>query len=213
MRTLVVIPARGGSRGVPRKNLRPLGGKPLLAWAIGAAKAATKVDRVVVSTDSDEVATIAERFGAEPHRRDPELARDAVTLDPVIHEVVMALDPEGSAFDVVATIQPTSPLLRSTTVDAVLDRLRGSDLDSVLTVVDDTHLTWVDGPDGPTPDFTERLNRQQLARRYRETGGVLATRRSLIRRDSRLGERVGIVAWSWETACRAWGTCAGSRPW
>ena len=117
MRTLAIIPARGGSKGIPRKNLRPLAGKPLLAWAIGAALDAESVDCVVVSTDSDEIARVARRFGARALMRDPALAEDAVTLDPVIHDAVERVEAGGEAFggafDLVLTIQPTSPLLRA----------------------------------------------------------------------------------------------------
>jgi CMP-N-acetylneuraminic acid synthetase/spore coat polysaccharide biosynthesis predicted glycosyltransferase SpsG len=193
MRTLAIIPARGGSKGIPRKNLRPLAGKPLLAWAIGAALDARSVDRVVVSTDSDEIARVARRFGAQALMRDPALAEDAVTLDPVIHDAVEQVEAAGEGFDLVLTIQPTSPLLRATTVDRVVQRLGEDDtLDTVLTVVDDTHLAWQMDGDEPVPDYEARVNRQSLPRRFRETGGILATRRACVTRDSRIGPRIAV---------------------
>ena len=193
MRTLVIIPARGGSKGIPRKNLRPLAGKPLLAWAIRAAQDAEAVHRVVVTTDSDEIARTARRFDADIVMRDPTLAEDAVTLDPVIHDAVLQVEAHDEPHDLVLTIQPTSPLLRGTTVDRVIARLaREPDLDTVLTVVDDTHLAWRMDGETPVPDYEARVNRQSLPQRFRETGGILATRRAHVTRDSRIGPRVAV---------------------
>lgn len=193
MRTLVIIPARGGSKGIPRKNLRPLGGKPLIAWAIEVATAAETVDRVVVSTDSDEIARVSRRFGAEVFMRDPRLADDVVTLDPVIHEAVERLEHDGEAFDVVLTVQPTSPLLRPATVDRIVRRLAGEPaLDTILTATDDTHLAWRIEAGRPVPAYQARVNRQSLPRRLQETGGVLATRRAHVTADSRLGPALAL---------------------
>ncbi len=193
MRTLAIIPARGGSKGIPRKNLRPLAGRPLLAWAIRAAQDAASVDRVVVSTDSDEIARVAARFGAETVMRDPALAEDAVTLDPVIHDAVQQVEGREEPFDLVLTIQPTSPLLRATTVDRVVAMLADDpELDTVLTVVDDTHLAWRLDGETPVPDYEVRVNRQSLPRRFRETGGILAARRACVTRDSRIGPKVAV---------------------
>jgi CMP-N-acetylneuraminic acid synthetase/spore coat polysaccharide biosynthesis predicted glycosyltransferase SpsG len=191
-RTLVVIPARWASKGIPRKNLCPIGGKPLMAWAIQAALAAESVTRVVVSTDSESIATVARRWGAGVVMRPSALGKDAVTLDPVIHDAVLQEEAQGRRFDVVATIQPTSPLLRTSTLERILQRLNAEQVDTILTAADDTHLAWQQGPDGPTPAYQERLNRQQLPPRFRETGGVLATRRQFVTPTSRFGKRVDI---------------------
>jgi CMP-N-acetylneuraminic acid synthetase/spore coat polysaccharide biosynthesis predicted glycosyltransferase SpsG len=190
-RVLAVIPARGGSKGIPRKNVCPIAGKPLLAWVIATAKNSGVIDDVVVSTDDDEIARLAERFGALALARSPGLAGDAVTLDPVIHDAVMQLEARGRGYDLVLTMQPTSPLLRAQTVARIVSRFTG-DVDTVLTVIDDTHLCWKQTTTGPTPDYAARVNRQQLPRRFRETGGVLATRRELVTDTSRIGKRVEI---------------------
>lgn len=200
MRTLVVIPARGGSKGVPRKNLRPLHGKPLIAWVIAAATRATRVDRVVVSTDSAEIAAVARRFGAEALMRNASLAGDAVTLDPVVEDAVLRIENDSEPFDCVLTVQPTSPLLQSRTIDAIVERLElEPEVDSILTAVDDTHLSWTLNSDGkPVPEYAERLNRQQLPKRFRETGGVLATRRRHVTSNGRIGSKVGLQVVSTE---------------
>lgn len=190
-RVLAVIPARGGSKGIPRKNVCPIAGKPLLAWVIAAAHDSGVVDQVVVSTDDDEIARLAVRFGARPLARSPGLAGDAVTLDPVIHDAVQQLEAQGEHYDLVLTMQPTSPLLRPQTVARIVSRFT-DEVDTILTVIDDTHLCWKQTNAGPAPDYAARVNRQQLPRRYRETGGVLATRRSLVTPTARIGKRVEI---------------------
>ncbi|MGH8630308.1 MAG: cytidylyltransferase domain-containing protein, partial [Burkholderiales bacterium] len=109
---LAVIPARGGSKGIPRKNLRPLAGKPLIWYAIQACLAVRPRMRVVVSTDDEEIALFAERFGAEVLQRSPALAGDEVTLDPVIVHVVQQSEERWrERYEVIVTVQPTSPLL------------------------------------------------------------------------------------------------------
>lgn len=188
-RVLAVIPARGGSKGIPRKNVCPIAGKPLLAWVIATAHDSGVVDDVAVSTDDEEIARLAVRFGARVLVRAPGLAGDAVTLDPVIDDAVKQLEAQGERYDVVLTMQPTSPLLRPQTVARIVSRFE-EDVDTVLTVVDDTHLCWKQTESGPAPDYAARVNRQQLPRRFRETGGVLATRRELVTAKSRIGERV-----------------------
>ena len=193
MRTIVVIPARGGSKGIPRKNLRPFGGSPLIAWTIRAARAASKVDAVVVSTDSEEIAEVARRAGASIMMRPAALAEDSVTLDPVVFDAVARYEDDHGEFGCVVTVQPTSPLLRPTSINAVVQHLEGSpQYDAVLTVADDTHLAWELDGDRPVPAYAARVNRQSLPRRLRETGGVVATRRAAVTATSRLGKSVGL---------------------
>ncbi len=188
-RVLVVIPARGGSKEIPRKNLCPIGGKPLIAWVIEAALAA-RVDRVLVTTDDERIALTARRVGAEVLMRDPELARDAVTLDPVVYDAVQKEEGAGRSYDLVLTVQPTSPLLRASTIRRIIDRFNAEEVDTILTALDDTHLAWEERDGKPVPVYTARVNRQHLPRRYRETGGVLATRRACITSAGRIGKRV-----------------------
>ena len=175
---LVVIPARGGSKGIPRKNLRSLAGKPLVSYAIETGLGSTFRPTVVVTSDDAEILSVAQALGAIPHRRPDALGADDVTLDSVVAEALRAASVRlGSPYDVVVTLQPTSPLIRSETVDEAIRRLLADpDLDTVLSATDDTHLRWSLRDGIPTPDYTARLNRQQLPQTYRETGGVFATR-------------------------------------
>ena len=131
MDVLGLIPARGGSKGIPRKNLVEVGGKPLLAWTVEAALGATELTRVVVSTDDDEIASAA---GAEVLRRPAELAADDTPMLDVVHHAVTELGP-----DVVVLLQPTSPLRRAEHVDACVRLLLESGADAVVSVVEVPH--------------------------------------------------------------------------
>ena len=120
---LVVIPARGGSKGIPRKNIRLLDGKPLIAYSIEIAKASAYVDDVVVTTDDSEIALLSEKFGASVIRRSEELARDDIPLDPVIHDAVVRKEKLAfDEYDIVITLQPTSPLLKTSTLDGAIEK-------------------------------------------------------------------------------------------
>jgi CMP-N-acetylneuraminic acid synthetase/spore coat polysaccharide biosynthesis predicted glycosyltransferase SpsG len=203
LRTVVIVPARGGSKGIPNKNLRPLRGKPLIGWALDAARGAAGVDLVAVSTDSSAIAATAARFGARTLMRRAELAQDQVTLDPVIADAVEQLEAQGERFDLVLTVQPTSPMLSSETIAGIVARFAAEPaLCTVLTAVDDTHLSWALGDDGRfVPAYEKRLNRQQLPKRFKETGGVFATRRTFVRAESRFGPRVELCLVSAVEGC------------
>lgn len=193
---LVVIPARGGSKGIPRKNIRLLNNRPLISYAIGIAKASQYVDDVVVTTDDSEIALIAEKFGASVVRRSPELSTDEIPLDPVIHDAMIQKEKQAfDEYDIVITLQPTSPLLKPQTLDAAIEKFEDFGIDSVLSVVDDRHLSW--GYDEANerffPNYIERVNRQFLPKSFKETGAILASRRNFIREDSRLGTNIDII--------------------
>src|SRR5690554_148529 len=122
MKSLVIIPARGGSKGIPRKNVRLMVGKPLICYSIeNALNSRFDVD-VVVSTDDEEIARLASSQGAKVIIRPTKLATDIVTLDPVINHAVVEIEKEKQIrYDVVITMQPTSPLLKKDTLDAAIE--------------------------------------------------------------------------------------------
>lgn len=193
MSVAVVIPARGGSKGIPRKNMRLMNGKPLIAYAIENALASKFVDRVLVSSDSEEVLAFASQYdNVSALGRESGLAQDAVTLDPVVHDAVSRCEADG-LFDVVVTLQPTSPLLSVGTLDAALKLFLSSELDSLISVVNDPHLSWMEDASGRVlPAYEKRLNRQQLPHHYVETGAFLISRRECVTPAGRLGSRVGV---------------------
>lgn len=198
---LVVIPARGNSKGIPRKNLRMLAGRPLIHHAIQTAEKATLVDRVVVTTEDSEIASIARQTGVQVVERPARLAGDAVTLDSVVLHAVESVETDGWVPDYVLTIQPTSPLLRPESVDAAVEILRKGECETVISAVDARHLTWGRDEDGRfTPDYDERVNRQELPPRFQETGGIIGCRRDVLAEGQRIGDRVSLLELTHEEA-------------
>lgn len=134
-RVIAFIFARGGSKGVPRKNLRLLASKPLLAYAIEAARCSRWIQRVIVSTDDPEIAETARRFGAEvPFMRPPELARDDTPEWLAWRHAISTVQAAGETFDVFVSVPPTSPLRVAEDVDRCIQELLASDADAVITV-------------------------------------------------------------------------------
>ena len=141
MALLALIPARGGSRGVPRKNVREIAGKPLIAWTIEAALSVRGIDRVVVTTDDAEIAEVSRAAGAEvPFLRPAELAADETPgIAPVFHALDALPD-----FDEVLLLQPTSPLRGANDIEALLALVRESNASSVVSVTEpDCHPAWM----------------------------------------------------------------------
>jgi CMP-N-acetylneuraminic acid synthetase len=130
-----LVPARGGSTGIPRKNLAPLAGKPLLTWTLEAAQASATLDRVVVSTDSEEIATLARELGADVLGRPPDLAADETPMVDVVRHAVAELGASG----VLVLLQPTSPLRRAEHVDGAVRLLLETGADTVVSVVEVPH--------------------------------------------------------------------------
>lgn len=193
---LVVIPARGGSKGIPRKNIRLLDNKPLISYSINIAKSSAYVDDVVVTTDDSEIALLSEKFGASVIRRSKDLARDEIPLDPVVYDAMIQKEKQAfDEYDLVITLQPTSPLLKTSTLDMAIEKFEDFGIDSVLSVVDDRHLSWRYNEDNQRyfPNYVERKNRQYLPKNFRETGAILATRRHCMHEDSRLGVNVDLI--------------------
>ena len=193
---LVVIPAKGGSKGIPRKNLRLLDNKPLISYSINLAKSSEYVDDVIVTTDDSEIALISERFGAGVIRCSPEVSGDEVSLDSVIYDVVVQKEKLTlDEYDIVIAIQPTSPLLSLYTLNTAIEKFDDFSIDSVISVVDDRHLSW--GYDEKNqryfPNYIERKNKQNLPYNFRETGAIIATRRHMVKENSHLGTNIQLI--------------------
>ena len=137
-RLLALVPARGGSKGLPGEALRPLGGVPLIGHAIELAQRCPAVVRIVVSTDDSEIASTAERFGADvPFMRPAELAADDRRCRPSSRHALDELDPDGSRYDAVLLLQPTSPGRLPEDVDAAVRILEARpDADGVVAVAE-----------------------------------------------------------------------------
>lgn len=137
---LGLIPARGGSKRIPRKNLVAVAGKPLLAWTIDAARSAHQLDRLILSTDDDEIAALGRRHGAEvPFMRPPQLASDTATGHDVVVHAVKTLAERGRQFDYVVVLQPTSPLRGHQDIDDAITLLLNKGADAVVSVCQTDH--------------------------------------------------------------------------
>lgn len=193
MNILVVIPARGGSKGIPRKNIRFMNGKPLIAYAINnGLKLGDNVD-CVVTTDDDEISYISKFYGAEVVNRNNGLSMDNVTLDPVIFDAVTKSESIfKKAYDIVITLQPTSPLLNIETLKEAIKYFIENRKDTIISVVNKPHLSWTKINSKIKPNYVQRLNRQELPPNYLETGAFLITKREFITKKSRLGHKLDV---------------------
>lgn len=187
MKVLAVIPARAGSKGIPNKNIRIIGGHPLIYYAIHNALESKYITDIIVSTDSPEVKIIAEQMGVQVRWRSAELCGDAVTLDAVIAD---AISPE--AWDYIVTMQPTSPTLKAETLDQAIEYAVQNQLDTVISAHNDPHLSWGEKDGKTVPNYVERLNRQYLPPCYMETGAFVISRAEIVTPKTRIGEKVEV---------------------
>lgn len=141
MRTLAIIPARGGSKRLPRKNVLDLGGKPLIAWTIEAALGCPFIDEVMVTTDDEEIAEIAKRYGANvPFLRPAKLASDTATsFDTIKHSIDFYQYELGEKYDFVVLLQPTSPLRNAQNISKAFDLLCCNKADAIVSVCEAEH--------------------------------------------------------------------------
>ena len=195
-KTLAIIPARGGSKGLIRKNILPLGGKPLLCHTILAAKRSGIIQDIVVSTNSDEIANVAYSEGIAVIHRPPEYATDSSpTIDAILH-ALHCCNEKGIHPDVVILLQPTSPLRTTEDIDLALALYQNGDCDSVISVTPTPHPPYWDMIiDSPylkpifNPDFL-RKRRQDLPMAYMPNGAIyIASPEFLKRERSFYGER------------------------
>ena len=213
MKVLGVIPARGGSKSIPRKNLADVNGRPLLSFIIEAARAARRLDRVVVSTEDKEIASVAKQWGAEvPFLRPQELAEDEIGLVPVAQHAMREMDRLGHVADIVVSVQATSPFLEGEDIDRAIAKLEETDADSVASVqpIDHEHPFWVKRLENdrilPFNEYTNEsfLQRQDLPAAYIYDGGIFVRKRELLEdwsgRDFCLGSDVrAIVLGGWKS--------------
>lgn len=184
MSVLGLIPARGGSKGIPRKNVLPIAGKPLIAWTIEAALASQSLDHVVVSTDDPEIADVARASGADvPFVRPAELARDDTPgIDPVLHALECMPD-----VTMVVLLQPTSPLRTPEDVEGAVTLAKRATARNVVSVTEARHSQWnfaVDDSNVLQVDAgLVAARRQDLPERYSLNGAIYVGAPSRLRRD------------------------------
>lgn len=179
VKIVAIIPARGGSKGIPRKNLRPLAGRPLIAHTIDAARLSSAVTRVVVSTDDAEISTVATACGADVIDRPSELAGDTTSSEAVLLHAVQVLTEQGESPDILVFLQCTSPMTTAEDIDGTVAALLEHKADSAFTAVPFHHFLWrVEGDRavGLNHDHSVRLRRQDREPELLETGAVYAMR-------------------------------------
>lgn len=196
-RTLAVIAARGGSKGIPRKNLIDLCGKPLIAWTVLQATAARGVDVVAVSSDSDEILAAAEAANAVGVRRPDDISGDLASSEAAWLHALDQVDGRLGPFERIVALQATSPIREASDIDHALDAFEREKLDSLLSVCEvEDYFNWRVGKDGPEPinyDYHDRRMRQQIEKRYLENGSFYVFAPSLLRESkNRLGGRIGM---------------------
>ena len=190
MRVLGIIPARGGSKGVHRKNIKPLYGKPLLAYTAEAARAAARLTKTILSTEDEEIADIGRSLGIDvPFMRPVELAEDATATFPVILHAVTKLESLGELYDAVCLLQPTNPLRRTDDIDNCIELLETTGADSVISILPVPHVynpKWVYWrlPNGEmtlsSGDTEPVMRRQDLPPAFHREGSVYVTKRSVL---------------------------------
>ncbi len=181
MECLAIIPARGGSKGIPRKNILPLAGKPLIAYNIEQARLAQGVNRVVVSTDDAEIGAVARQYGAEVVWRPAEISGDSASSESALLHVLESLHAsEGYRPDVLVFLQCTSPLTLAEDIDGTLQALLDAQADTALAVIPFHYFVWKPEPDGDAVGINHdkgyRPLRQQREPQYLETGAVYVMR-------------------------------------
>jgi CMP-N,N'-diacetyllegionaminic acid synthase len=169
---LAVIPARGGSKGLPRKNILPLGGRPLIAWTIEQALASKYLDKVLVSTDDEEIAGIAKDCGAEvPFLRPAELATDTAKTIDVIHHCLAFYKERGVSFDYLALLEPTSPLRAEGDIDKAIKLLAEQDAEAdSLVSVGEVHMEH--------PSIVKKIENNYV-KPYESSGKIITRRQEL----------------------------------
>ena len=200
MKVVAIIPARGGSKGIPKKNIIPFCGHPLLAWSIGCARRCAAISAVYVSTDCPQISAIARRYGAETVQRPPELSTDTATSESALLHAVQEIEiTQRGAVGAVVFLQATSPLRETDELDGALARFQADDLDSLFCAAElEDMLVWKEQAgklESWNYDFRNRKRRQDATeRQFVETGSFYITKTALLRKEgNRLGGRIGTM--------------------
>lgn len=187
---IAIIPARGGSKSIPRKNILPLMGKPLVAWPIELALSVKRIDRVIISSEDMEIMAVGKKYGAEVlFQRPVDLAKDETTTLPVLQHCISYLEQqEKYKPDIVLLLYSTAPLLKKKRVEQALDLFEKTGCNSVLSVVKDWGRFWRKGQNGKYCPLhpKERVNRQYYHPLYKEDGAIYFSRRDIIMENNKM---------------------------
>lgn len=203
MKTIAIIPARGGSKGIPRKNIKKLNGKPLIAYSIEAALNSKNIDKVILSTDDEEISRIGKSYGAEIIKRPLEISGDETPTEHVIEHAINWLEThQNYKSDIILLLQPTSPLRNNTDIDNSLRIFFEDDLDSLLSVTSFDGFIWKSNGKKVFPinyDFKNRPRRQDKENEFLENGAIYIFKTELFKKfKNRLFGKIGIYSMSRE---------------
>ena len=190
MTNVALIPLRAGSKSIPMKNIKLLAGRPLSAWTLEAAARCASINTVYVSTDSEEIANVVKglKLGVQVIMRPEEFATDEATTESVMLHFMSRVD-----FDILITVQATSPLLTFRDLDQALVQFHGKNLDSMLSAVRNKRFFWDDNAVPFNYNPLHRPRRQDFRGTLMENGAFNITRRDILQRHQcRLGGKVGI---------------------
>jgi CMP-N-acetylneuraminic acid synthetase len=189
---ICIIPARGGSKGVPKKNIRSIKGEPLISYTIRSAIKSKLLDKVIVSTEDDEIAAISKQYGAEIINRPIKLSEDETPTEPVIIHAVSVLECEGYKPDIIVTLQPTSPLRTANQIDEAVGKIMSEDVDSVISLKEVREHPYkmkrIEG-DRVVPFLSLNLKsnrRQDMPILYKENGAIYVTKYELLMEKQRI---------------------------
>ncbi|WP_372966197.1 cytidylyltransferase domain-containing protein [Marinobacter sp.] len=201
---LVIIPARGGSKGLPGKNIRDLAGKPLITWTIEQALCSESPDMVVVSTDDSDIARISEASGATVIARPHDISGDEASTESAVNHVIQSLAEQGIEPDNIILLQCTSPIRSMVDIDEAFGLFRERKADSLLSVVPCHKFLWERGCDGfAVPENYQpgsRPRRQDLTNSFQENGSIYIFSLSCFQKyQSRLGGRIELYVMPEET--------------
>jgi CMP-N,N'-diacetyllegionaminic acid synthase len=200
MKSVALIPARGGSKRIPQKNITNLHGKPLIAWSIETAKKCDLIDEVWVSTDCEEIAEVSKKYGAAVIDRPPQLAGDTASSESALMHFA---ESETTSFDILVFIQATSPLTQPKHLQCGIELIKQNKCDSTLSVSEDLRFYWNSNRSPINYSLSHRPFSQEKEKWYKETGAFYITKKdALLSSKCRLSGKIEFVVvpelYSWE---------------
>jgi N-acylneuraminate cytidylyltransferase len=194
---VAIIPARGGSKGIPGKNITTVCGHPLIAWSIMQARNSNLIHSVWVTSDSEDILEVAKKYGAKTIKRPEELSGDSATSESAWAHALSEIEVLGQTIEYVVGMQPTSPIRGENDLDNAIESVALNQLDSLLSVVEvEDYFNWRIGPNGLKSinyDYQVRKVRQIIESTYLENGSFYIFRPQILRQlNNRLGGKIGI---------------------